>query len=304
MTQRRTLSLIGLARTGKSTYLGALWMIIQDDRATYIRELETKGDRSYLTKLGDQVALLREMARTDVDSEEGLQLIVELGDLGEVDLRIPDLSGETLRLLVEHRTWHELLRDAITGSDALLLFVHPDRVWEPTRTNFTADLLSKLMTTAADQSETGGTATAPTEEAGIESDPDPPTFTPKLAATAAKLIDAVENILNTNARQTLKIGVVISAWDLAEKAWPADEGMATPRRWLEHRLPAVWQVLRSNPDRLNIAVYGVSAVGGRLPEDREELEGKGSVLDRAYVLDGEGNPVRFTAPLEWALTWP
>jgi hypothetical protein len=99
---------------------------------------------------GEQVSFLKEMTRTDVDSEDGLELTVELGELGEVDLRIPDLSGETLRLLVEDRTWHELLHRAITESDALLLFVHPDRLRIPIRTNFTADVLAELMTIAPD----------------------------------------------------------------------------------------------------------------------------------------------------------
>jgi hypothetical protein len=130
-----------------------------------------------------------------------------------------------------------------------------------------------------------------------------PAFAPRLAPTAAKLIDAIEKILNTrSADRTLKLGLVISAWDVADRAWPAGEGKATPRAWLEQRLPAVWQVLRSNSDRLDVAVFGLSAIGGHLPEDRRRLEAKGSVLDRAYALDADGNAVAFVAPLEWALT--
>jgi len=306
VTDTRTVSLVGLARTGKSTYLGALWMIIQDPRASYIREVEIRGDRSYLVRLGEQVSLLKEMTRTDVDSDEGLELTVELGELGELDLRIPDLSGETLRLLVEDRVWHELLRRAITDSDALLLFVHPDRLRIPIRTNFTADILAELMTTAPDDKDGEIDADNTTSGDGGgedgEDEDGAPAFAPRLASTAAKLIDAIENLLEARSvDRTLKLGIVISAWDVVNKAWPSGGSKATPRAWLEQRLPAAWQVLRSNSDRLDVAVFGVSAIGGRLPEDRGELEAKGSVLDRAYAVDEDGKDVAFVAPLEWAL---
>jgi hypothetical protein len=300
---------VGLARTGKSTYLGALWMIIQDPRASFIREVDVRGDRSYLTQLGEQVSLLKEMTRTDVNSDEGLELIVELGEFGELNLQIPDLSGETLRLLVEDRAWHDLLRRAFTDSDALLLFVHPDRLRIPIRTNFTADVLDELMTAApedeGEDSDRGvdSGASEPDETSEDEDGDKAPVFSPRLASTAAKLIDAIENLLDARIEGSiLKVGIIISAWDVVEKAWPTDGGKPTPRAWLEHRLPAVWQVLRANSNRVDIAVFGVSAIGGRLPDDREKLKEKGAVLDRAYAVDEEGRGVTLVAPLEWAVT--
>jgi hypothetical protein len=284
-------------------------MIIQDPRASFIREVEVRGDRSYLAQLGEQVSLLKEMTRTDVNSDEGLELLVELEGLGEVDLRIPDLSGETLRLLVEDRAWHDLLRRAFTDSDAVLLFVHPDRLRIPIRTNFTAELLADLMTSAPDdeRDDTDKSADDDAEDPGKASDDSVgdtvPEFTPRLAATAAKLIDAIENLLDARAPTApLKVGIVISAWDVVEKAWAADGRNPTPTAWLEHRLPAVWQVLKANSDRIDLAAFGVSAIGGRLPEDKAELEQRGSVFDRAYAVDGDGMRVTLVAPLEWAVT--
>jgi len=314
VSDSRSVTLIGLPRTGKSTYLGALWMIIQDDRATDILEVDIRGDRSYLERLGERVALLQEMKRTEVDSDDGLELTVELKDFGELALRIPDLSGETLRLLVEERTWHPLLRQGVDDSDAVLLFVHPDKLRIPVRTNFTAGILAELMTTVPeDDDEESGVDPATSPEASPASpdsrtattsdrvDVSPP-FTPHVAATAAKLIDAVENILDARQGRPMKLGIVVSAWDQVLLAWPSGENAPTPVKWIERRLPALWQVLVANSDRVDAAVFGVSAIGGRLPDDYDMLMAKGSVYDRAYALSQDGTTVPFVAPITWALT--
>ncbi len=288
-------------------------MIIQDDRATEVREVDIRGDRAYLQRLGEQVAQLETVKRTEVDSDDGLELTVELGTLGEVGLRVPDLSGETLRLLVEERTWHGLLAEAITESDALLLFVHPDKLRLPIRTNFTAGILAEFLSADPEDNEDDlagqPTAEPPHDEvADSEStqaqndDEIPPEFSPGLAATAAKLIDAIENILDArDAEQILKVGVIVSAWDEVVSAWDEKEGSPTPEAWMRRRLPAVLQVLEANGDRLDVDIFGVSAIGGRLPDDREKLKNMGSVFDRAYALAADGTSVPFVTPIDWAL---
>ena len=288
-------------------------MIIQDDRAGEIREVDIRGDRSYLERLGERVALLQEMPRTEVDWDDGLELTVALKDLGELALRVPDLSGETLRLLVEERTWHPLLRDAVDQSDALLLFVHPDKLRLPVRTNFTAAILAELLTTAPEDDGLEAAAAADVAEGeqtrgpSTGSDPTEGTqgaapFTPHVAATAAKLIDAVENILDARQGRSMKLGVVVSAWDQVVKAWPRDGNTPTPLAWIERRLPALWHVLLANEDRVDASAFGVSAIGGRLPDDYDTLKAKGSVYDRAYALSEDGSAAPFVAPISWALT--
>ena len=88
---RQTVSLLGLPRTGKSTYLGALWQLIQDSGEPTIVERDFRGDRSYLQQLGEQVALAEEIQRTEVESNEGLELTVGFDEDGDVNLTVPDL---------------------------------------------------------------------------------------------------------------------------------------------------------------------------------------------------------------------
>lgn len=294
MTERRVVALIGLPRTGKSTYLGALWQIIQDDRETSIAEVDVRGDRSYLQLLGEKVAQLEEIARTDVGSEEGLRVVLGLESLGEVDLNVPDLSGETLRLLVEERTWHRLIREAVESADGILVFVHPDLLRIPIRTNFTTATLAAFLEVTGD-----GGAQEDSASPNVAMSPDSgellPEFEPRLACTAATLIDAIENAVDARTGGTpLRVAIVVSAWDEVD-------GAPTPLEWVEDRLPAVWSMCCANGDLLTATVFGVSAQGGRIPEDRDALLEKGGVLDRAYARNSSGHPVPLSRPIEWAL---
>ena len=128
--QPETVVFLGLPRTGKSTYLGTLWQLAQDPAEPTIVERDVTGDRSYLQKLGDQVARGEEIGRTEVSSVEGMRLTLGF-EQGDVTVDIPDLGGETLRLLVEDRVWHPRLQDTITASNAMLLFLHPEKLELP-----------------------------------------------------------------------------------------------------------------------------------------------------------------------------
>lgn len=270
MTERRSVAMLGLPRTAKSTYLGALWQLIQDDLDTSIREVDVRGDRAYLQQLGEQVAALQPLLRTDVDSAEGLELTVafEAGD--EVTLTVPDVSGETLRVLVEDRHWHERLAEAVAGADGLLLFVHPGSLRPATPT----------------------AAAAPALEGATEPASGDGGFHPRLACSAARLVDALENVLNA-ADRAFRVALIVSAWDMVD-------GSPTPEQWAEQEIPAVASYLRNHPD-IELSVFGVSAQGGRLPQDLKELRKKAPVRERSYARDADGAPVPLSRPLEWAL---
>lgn len=283
-------ALVGLPRTGKSTYLGALWQLIQDPHDDSIAEVDVTGDRSYLQLLGERVAQLQEIDRTDVASDEGLRLVVRFRDKGDVELDVPDLSGETLRLLVEERVWHDLVRDAVESADAILLFVHPDRLRLPIRTNFTDAALADLVKTSRDGAETVDASNAGLPEGPLH-------FAPRYACTAAKLVDAIENIVaGADSRRPIRIGIVLSAWDEIDSA-------PTPREWLGQELPAVARMCSANAELVELGVFGVSALGGRIPKEKERLLKLGGVFERAYARDADGRAVPLCRPLEWALSW-
>ena len=139
--QPATVAFLGFPRTGKSTYLGALWQLAQDPAERTIVERVVTGDRSYLQKLGDRVARGEEIGRTEMSSTEGMELTLGFRQ-GDVTVHIPDLGGETLRLLVEERLWHPGLERIVAVSNAMLLFLHPERLRSPMTIAMADEVLS------------------------------------------------------------------------------------------------------------------------------------------------------------------
>jgi hypothetical protein len=273
MSQARTIAMLGLPRTGKSTYLGALWRLVQDMEVPAIWELDFQGDRSHINMLADQVSAGNEIERTEVDTTDGFELEVGFAGDHSARLDIPDLSGEATRELVEKRVWRKSLADTIQRADAVMLFVHPDTLALPIPANFIG----------ADDVPEGAEVTQELE------------FPVEEACTAAKLIELLENVVDLRSDLwPIRIAVIISAWDRVS-------GDRTPSGWLEERLPGVAGILASNPDQVDTAAYGVSAQGGRLPNDKDSLLAKGEVRKRVFAADPAGHSAGLWDPLRWAL---
>lgn len=281
--ERRNLAFVGLPGTGKTTYLGALWQVIQDARDPSLAEVDFTGDRAYLQAIGGMVASGQEVRRTEMGSTEGMALSLRFNSGLECRLEVPDLSGEAVRMLVEQRVFDPNLHEAVTLADALVLFVHPESVRGPTRRNEVVEIATDLGIP--------GTGEAPSVEA-VQSQ----RFEHRFACTGAALTDVLENLTELNDRQRpINVAIVVSAWDRAD-------GSGTPDEWLTDRLPAIATWCRTNLWRVRSAVFGVSAIGGQLPDDRDSLLAKGSVSQRAFARAGDGTAVAITDPLRWALT--
>jgi hypothetical protein len=275
----QTVALLGLPRTGKSTYLGALWQLIQDPGDDTVTEVDVAGDRSYLQFLGEQVAKAEEIERTEFESEEGLRLTVDFR--GIAHLSIPDMSGELLRQLIEDRYWHEHLLAVARDARAVLVFVHPARLRLPISINAAKQLAGGSLATGKSSTSTKA--------------PPPPEFSPDGACTAAKHLDGLENVLEvTRGGGPVRVGLVVSAWDLAD-------GEPTPSEWIAEHLPALGHMLAHHEDVIETTVFGVSAQGGPLPSEQEALLARGDVRDRAYALDSDGSSVALAEPLRWAI---
>lgn len=273
MSQARTIAMLGLPRTGKSTYLGALWRLVQDTEVPAIWEVDFQGDRSHINMLADQVSAGIEIERTEVDTTEGFQLEVGFAGDHSARLDIPDLSGEATRELVEKRVWRKSLAETVQRADAVMLFVHPDTLALPIPANFIG----------ADDAPEGDEVTEELE------------FLVEDACTAAKLIELLENVVDLRPDLwPIRIVVIISAWDRVS-------GNSTPSDWLEQLLPGVAGILISNPNQVHAAVYGVSAQGGKLPNDKDALLAKGEVRMRVFAANPAGNSVGLWDPLRWAL---
>ncbi len=271
-----SVALLGFPRTGKSTYLGAVWQLAQDPQEPSVLELDVTGDRSYLQRLGDKVARAEELGRTEISSLEGMRLTLRFPG-GDVAIDAPDLGGETLRLLVEDRVVHERLEASLVASTSMLMFLHPEKLELPMSISMADELLR-------------ASAAVPT--------PQPkelPKFEARAACTTAKHLDALENVLmHRRDNWPVRLGVIVSAWDMVH-------GSPTPETWLQDNAPALVSFLDANKDMVVSRLFGVSAQGGRLPQDRNELLARGSLRERAYAREADGSTVSVAEPLRWAV---
>jgi hypothetical protein len=268
------LALIGMPQTGKSTFLGAFWGVIQSPLEPAVREASFAGDRSYIQRLAEQVARGREIDRTGVDTNEAMAVELEFDGLGTANVLVPDTSGESLRVLVESQVWHSRLHDACSQATAVALFVHPARVRVPQR-------VSLLEVAGAQDADVHDEAVVPFDVHDH-------------ACTAAELIDVFENVTELcRERWPIRVALIVSAWDRVD-------GDLTPYEWLAARLPGVLSTIESNPELAALEVFGVSAQGGSLDE-RDELLAKGEICDRVYARDRSGLPVSLIAPVRWAV---
>jgi len=264
-----------MPQTGKSTYLGALWALVQSPLESAVRETSFAGDRSYIQRLAEQVARGQELDRTGVDTNEAMSVELEFEGLGVADVMIPDTSGESLRVLVESQLWHPRLLDACAQSTAIVLFVHPARLRVP-------QPISLLEVAGA-------------PGADFEAAQEPSAFdVHDHASTAAELIDVFENVTELcRERWPIRLAVIVSAWDRVD-------GDPTPYEWLGARLPGLLSTIEAGAGMARLEVFGVSAQGGSL-EARDELLARGEICDRVYARDRSGLPVSLIAPVRWAV---
>jgi hypothetical protein len=199
--------------------------------------------------------------------------------------------------------------------DGILLFTNADRGADDVRLEQFAELLvddntmledkpTSLDQVSADaviipvdvQAQDGGVTGRDPSIQNETTQDDFVAFDPRNMPEEPLLVEMLQ-ILNRPPRAPKKrmIAVVVSAWD------EIDEPSLAPEDWLRRNRPMVWQFLRCNSALWKVRVYGVSAQGGRLPQDKVALQGK--VPGQRVQIVGHGaRPHDLTAPIEWLMT--
>jgi hypothetical protein len=278
---------VGLPGSGKTTFLAALWHVL-DDRNSQT-SLTIKGwsvDRTYLNQIAADWQACAQVQRTKLEPEQVVVLSLASAAGTTFDLTVPDLSGEAFeQQLVERKivvTHHENLRQA-TG---LVLFIHP-RVKEGTQLTYSRQLNS-ILDGAPPATKAPGSSTVPGAIV--------PWSIEKLPTQVA-LVELLQFALESITKR-VRIAVVISAWDLVEKTF-----VGAPHEYLAREMPLLRQFLESNDDLLEHTVFGVSAQGGDITvvEQKEALLNLDDAMKRIKVLHGTEASQDITKPIAWLL---
>jgi hypothetical protein len=272
---------VGLPQSGKTTYLAALWHVLEDQSsATKLQLKRLSGDRTYLNLIVEAWRACAPVPRTNLQTDATVALHLEGDGFGEFTLSVPDLSGEAFDQQIEHRKMSLAHVGLLRAANGVILFVHPD---------------VKKGTQISDQDQiTVSIGGATGDESGANGRPAfSVPWKVEMLPTQAKLVELLQFLLEL-VDQQLRVAVVVSAWDLVE-----DVGQ-TPREYLSGRMPLLRQFLDANDDVIDHAVFGISAQGGAIPADKSKLLGLDS-LKRIRVCLGSDNDHDITKPLAWLL---
>lgn len=300
------LVIVGMPESGKSTFIAALrHLLVSQDVPTALVAARLSEAEQHLNRLEKEWIACEKVERTKQSVEEWITLFVRReAESAEAKIVIPDFSGEAFRRPAATGHCSAAVAAMLLDIDGMLLFTNADRGADDVRIEGFVDLLAGEV--GDDRTETGGDTTSLGISAGdgapaISNEERPNTpdgtvaFNPSDMPEEPLLVELLQ-ILNRPPRSPRQrmVAVIISAWDEVE------ESDLTPDNWFKRNRPMVWQYLHSNAALWKVRVYGVSAQGGKLPEEKVALQGK-VPGQRVQIVGHEAQPHDLTAPIDWLM---
>ncbi|WP_233874692.1 TRAFAC clade GTPase domain-containing protein [Paraburkholderia adhaesiva] len=312
----RSLLVVGIPNSGKSTFIAALrHLLLADEVPTDLCLVGLSAHEAHLNKLEKEWLDCRRIERTKPATEGWVELHVADRKTGaDTKLLIPDLRGEVFEQPACISQCQSDLFDALAQSDGILLFTNADRADDAMLIDELADILDSELAQSEDatlgdaqSSGTAGVVQAAHADDGHDDATDESVqaieqqtanrFQPEHMPEEVKIVEFLQIANRRPLRaRCRKIAVIVSAWDLVMK----DKEM-TPDKWLSTRRPMLGQFLETNKDIWNSRVYGVSAQDGRLPEDKEALEKIIRPSERIHIVGHGADAHDITAPIGWMI---
>ena len=228
----------GLPEAGKTTYLAALWNILQDGGPQTALSLASRDYDNYehVRTIHRKWINGQRQARTEPDERKpvGLDLMDTEGRCFTVEF--PDLGGEIFSSLWERRYCDEDIAKLLSNRTGVMLFVHADKIVKPRH----------LIDELTDNESMG--------EQGANEKSIP--YTPVSSPCQVKIVDLLQSLQRgAIAGRMGRLSVVVSAWDRVAV------GDLMPERHLATHLPLLDQYLKYGAHQWEPAIFGVSAQG-------------------------------------------
>ncbi len=287
--------LVGLPDSGKTTFLAALWHVVNSHQVQGSLQLERlDGDSAHLNNIQQLWADARPLDRTKTSHEQvvSMKLRDPVTD-GSAELTIPDFSGESFEYQWAKRQMsveHAGLYEKATGG---LLLIHPRHVREPVLIQY-AEQRMKYLDEAEHASDENVQELSGLEEAEPGNEANEALWSARNAPTQIKLVELLQFIVPRSSMRPLKLAVVVSAWDLVTER-------VLPGKWVAQRLPLLSQYLLSNRELFAVKYYGISAQGGDL-KNADELRTEIRPSKRIVVVgEGASESHDISLPIKWIM---
>jgi hypothetical protein len=275
--------MIGLPASGKTSFLAALWYLVQHKEVEHRLTLERmEGDSKHLNHISSLWASFEVVPRTSTSSERTVSMVLNDSVTKKtITLTFPDLSGESFmaQWVERHFTvsYDNFLKESVGG----VLFISPLDYRKPVRIASALPLLKEMGAAGHSNSETDDSSIA---------------WDPTKAPTQVQLVELLQFVAEREYfNPPFRLALVISAWDQLKGV------KATPLKWLVDEMPFLSQFLESNRRLFDFNVYGLSAQGGDYEDDVGKLTGM-KPSERILVAgDSVTNPHDLTELLTWLI---
>ena len=282
----RSIIIIGLPASGKTTFLAALWHLITEREVGTVLRFHNLsiGVASHLNRIAARWRTAKVQDRTALAGNKVVSM--NLMDAGGTPVRVtfPDVPGEIyLRMWEERECDPEMARFLGTGD--VIVFVHADRIQRPSWVVEEVALSKDLGLDAVENEVVS--------------------WRPSVAPTQVQLVDLLQMLrrspLDNGPR---RLAIMLSAWDKA-----SGEGRS-PQVYFQDKLPLLAQYLECGADDWTWRIYGLSAQGGEYDQiesgtecgrEAEELRNLPCPSTRIRLLDGESETNDLTRPLAWLM---
>ncbi len=275
--------MIGLPASGKTSFLAALWYLVQHKEVEHRLTLERmEGDSKHLNHISSLWASFEVVPRTSTSSERTVSMVLNDSVTKKtITLTFPDLSGESFmaQWVERHFTvsYDNFLKESVGG----VLFISPLDYRKPVRIASALPLLKEMGAAGGSNGETDDSSIA---------------WDPTKAPTQVQLVELLQFVAEREYfKPPFRLALVISAWDQLKGV------KASPLKWLVDEMPFLFQFLESNRRLFDFNVYGLSAQGGDYEDDVGKLTGM-KPSERILVAgDSVTNPNDLTELLTWLI---
>jgi hypothetical protein len=262
-----------MPESGKSTFIAAMrHLVLSNSIGTELELTSLADEEKHLIDLEQDWLECKRVQRTKPTTEAWVQFHVRDRATGnEVIVTVPDLRGEAFEQPVCAGQCQGELYDAVAESDGLMVFTNADRADDTLLISDLGDLLDN-------------------DERDVE---DGDAFDPYGVPEEVKIVEFLQMANRRPLRpKRRRVALIVSAWDVVP------EGV-DPETWIFEKRPMLAQFFKYNADLWNVRIYGVSAQGGRLPEDKERLVEFTTPAERIRLVGHGAHQHDLTSPLRW-----
>ena len=281
----------GMPQTGKSTFLGALYHVLESGLGQAIELDALPSARRHLEGLRGRWLRVEREGRTSKADTILNELRLRFEDSGKVlALNWPDLSGEYFDDMVRKRTLNGEVADILGDATALIVFLHPDTVTQQPRIHAVNRVTGTLEAGTVNEAQADSRATRRGAQRAE--------WDPMMVPGQVLVVELIQLLLESQCAGAISgISLIVSAWDELASSF------GSPEEYINEQLPLLDQFLAANAGGREIKLFGVSAHGGNPETDRARLLGEINPVDRIQVVRGDGTTTDdgILAPIRWLI---